>query len=71
MLGFIAEASTTEIDTSLDKELESAQWFTRAEVIAALKGEPNTVFGMAPKGALAHTLIDSWVHDKKWQTSNL
>jgi NAD+ diphosphatase len=70
MLGFIAEAASTEIDTSLDKELESASWFTRSEVVAALNKEPNAVFAMAPEGALAHTLIHSWVHDKRWQNSN-
>lgn len=69
MLGFIAEASSTEIDTSYDKELESAVWYTRAEVISSIKGEPTATFTTAPKGSLASTLINAWVNDKKWQTT--
>lgn len=70
MLGFIAEATSTEIDTSYDKELEAAVWYTRSEVVAALKGEQNAVFAMAPKGSLAYSLVHSWVNDKKWQPTN-
>lgn len=70
MLGFIAEATSTEIDTSYDKELEAAVWYTRSEVIAALKGEDNAIFAMAPKGSLASTLVHAWVNDKKWQPTN-
>lgn len=67
MLGFIAEASSTDIHFS-DDELESAQWFTRSEVIAALKGDLSSSFSMAPKGSLASTLVHAWINDKKWQT---
>ncbi|CEP07912.1 hypothetical protein [Parasitella parasitica] len=66
MLGFIAEAVSTDIHFR-DDELESAQWFTRTEVIAALKGDLNATFSMAPKGSLASTLVHAWVNDKKWQ----
>jgi NAD+ diphosphatase len=66
MLGFIAEAVSTDI-TFADDELESAEWFTRAEVTAALKNEPNAKFSMAPKGSLASTLVHAWIEDKKWQ----
>lgn len=70
MLGFMAEAVSTEINTEYDQELEAAVWYTRSEVIAALNGERNAVFSMAPKGSLAYTLVQSWVSDKKWQTTH-
>ncbi|KAG2209695.1 hypothetical protein INT47_001841 [Mucor saturninus] len=66
MLGFLAEAVSTEINTDLDQELESAVWYTRAEVIAALNKDPDASFSMAPKGSLASTLVHSWINDKKW-----
>lgn len=66
MLGFLAEAVSTEINTGLDQELESAVWYTRAEVIAALNKGPDATFTMAPVGSLASTLVHSWINDKKW-----
>lgn len=69
MLGFLAEAVSTEINTDLDQELESAVWYTRAEVIAALNKEPGASFSMAPKGSLASTLVHSWINDKKWYSN--
>ncbi|EPB86877.1 hypothetical protein HMPREF1544_06303 [Mucor circinelloides 1006PhL] len=66
MLGFIAEAVSTDIHFR-DDELESAQWFTRSEVIAAVKGDLGSTFSMAPKGSLASTLVHAWINDKKWQ----
>ncbi|KAI8074328.1 uncharacterized protein B0P05DRAFT_548130 [Gilbertella persicaria] len=65
MLGFIAEATSTEIKYA-DDELETASWFSRAEVIAALNSETNASFSMAPKGSLAHTLVSAWINDRKW-----
>jgi NAD+ diphosphatase len=69
MLGFIAEAITVDIQFA-DDELENAQWFTRAEVRAALKNETTAKFSMAPKGSLASTLVHAWINDTKWQTTN-
>lgn len=66
MLGFYAEAVSTEISFA-DDELESARWFTRQQVVEALNGDPNAIFSMAPKGSLAHTLVSTWINDKKWQ----
>ncbi|GAN11187.1 oxysterol-binding protein-related protein 3 isoform X4 [Mucor ambiguus] len=66
MLGFIAEAVSTDIHFR-DDELEAAEWFTRSEVIAAVKGEKSSTFSMAPKGSLASTLVHAWINDKKWQ----
>lgn len=65
MFGFLAEASTTEIRLE-DKELEKAMWYTRAEVLAALNGEPNALFSLPPETAIAHQLIKTWATDKEW-----
>lgn len=69
MLGFIAEAVSTDISFA-DDELESAAWFTRSEVLAAIKGEKGASFFIPSKGALASTLVRAWLYDKKWQTSH-
>ena len=66
MLGFIAEAVSTDIHFR-DDELETAEWFTRSEVIAAVKGDKGSTFSMAPKGSLAYTLVHAWINDTKWQ----
>ncbi|RCH93584.1 NADH pyrophosphatase [Rhizopus azygosporus] len=65
MLGFHAEALTTQISFS-DDELESAKWFTRSEVMAAMKGEANAPLNLPFKGSLAYVLVDAWLHDKRW-----
>ncbi|KAI7869151.1 NUDIX hydrolase domain-like protein [Spinellus fusiger] len=59
MFGFIAEAVTTEIRLE-DKELESALWFTRAEVIAALHGDKTAPFSSSSSNSIAHRLIKTW-----------
>ncbi len=41
-------------------ELEDAKWVTRAEVRAALAGEPNAAFLPPPPYAIAHTLFRMW-----------
>jgi NAD+ diphosphatase len=69
MLGFIAEAVSTDIHFA-DDELENAQWFTRSEVHAALKKDTSAKFSMAPKGSLASTLVHAWINDKKWHPTN-
>ncbi|KAI9249305.1 putative NTP pyrophosphohydrolase protein, MutT/nudix family, partial [Sporodiniella umbellata] len=66
MLGFYAEAVTTDISFA-DDELESALWFSRQQVIEALNGDAKAEFSMAPKGSLAHTLVSAWINDRKWQ----
>jgi NAD+ diphosphatase len=47
----------SEIDTN---ELESADWFTRDEVKAALEA-PTPRLGVPPPLAIAHHLIRAWV----------
>ncbi|KAI9028335.1 NUDIX hydrolase domain-like protein [Phycomyces nitens] len=59
MFGFIAEAVTTDIKLE-DKELESAVWFTRSEVLATLNGEKDTLFTMPAPNAIAYTLVKAW-----------
>lgn len=52
MLGFIAHASTTEIDRG-DMELEDARWFSRADLIAGACILP-------PPQAVSFRLIETW-----------
>ncbi|ORZ07094.1 NUDIX hydrolase domain-like protein [Absidia repens] len=58
MFGFLASATSTTIKME-DKELESARWFSRSEVLGALKGDGG-VFTMPPKLAIAHQLVHAW-----------
>ncbi|MEM8825322.1 MAG: NAD(+) diphosphatase [Pseudomonadota bacterium] len=58
MIGAIAEARTTDIRLD-DDELEAADWFTKADVRAALAGDGP--FLMPPPMAIAHTLLATWI----------
>ena len=69
MFGFIAEAVTTEVKLE-DKELESAVWFTHAEVQAALSGESGARFIMPPGNAIAHQLIKTWATEREWRVKS-
>lgn len=69
MFGFIAEAVTTDIKLE-DKELESAVWFTHAEVQAVLNKESNAKFTLPPSTAIAYQLIKSWATDNVWRSKN-
>ncbi|HEY6868812.1 MAG TPA: NAD(+) diphosphatase [Novosphingobium sp.] len=42
-------------------ELEDARWFTRAEVAAALAGDPAAPLTVPPARAIAHQLIRWWI----------
>ena len=53
MLGFIAEATSTEILLN-DGELEDARWFTRKELRS---GFPKLPFGIS----IARRLVDDWI----------
>ena len=59
MIACIGEAldRTISIDTH---ELQDARWFTRAEVLQALAGDPDAPFGAPPRYAIAHTLLHAW-----------
>ena len=58
MIGCIAEANSDVI--SLDKdELEDARWFSKKEIIQALKSKGE--WWPARKGSIARFLINEWV----------
>ena len=58
MLGFHAEALTTEIRRK-DKELEDCRWFTRAEVLAfAERASSDPGFKLPSRYAIARLLLD-------------
>ena len=54
----IADSAALTIDHD---ELDDARWFTRAEVAAALAGEPAALFIAPPRFAIARTLLDRWI----------
>ena len=54
----VALARDITIDTA---ELEDARWFTRAEVTAAMAGEPDAAFQAPPRHAVAWHLLDRWL----------
>ena len=60
MIGCTARALGRDltIDTT---EIEDARWFSRAEVKAALAGDPNAPFLPPPKVAIARTLLEHWL----------
>lgn len=60
MIGCTARATTDML--TIDKtELDDARWFTRAEVDAAMAGEPDAPFRAPPPFAIAHTLLKQWL----------
>lgn len=62
MIGCTATATgdTLMID---HEELDDARWFTRAEVAAALAGDPSAPLIAPPPFAIARTLLDHWIGD--------
>lgn len=60
MIGCIAELASRELtlDTT---EIEAAIWATKADVRAALAGDPAAPFVAPPSFAIAHTLLVHWV----------
>jgi NAD+ diphosphatase len=58
MIGCVAEAVSRRIEID-PNELESADWFTRDEVVAALTA-PTARLGLPPPMAIAHHLIRGW-----------
>lgn len=53
-----AEAGDLIIDTT---ELDDARWFSRAEVEAAVRGDPEATFQAPPRAAIARTLLEHWL----------
>ncbi|KFH68025.1 hypothetical protein MVEG_06755 [Podila verticillata NRRL 6337] len=70
MIGCHAEAINEDINIALeDQELEDARWFTRQEVLEALKGSRSATFGnpvepgvlrLPPGTAIAHVILRAW-----------
>ena len=60
MVGCHAIAESTEL-TIDHNELEEADWFTRAEVEAAMRGDEDARFIAPPPQAIAHHLIKWWL----------
>ncbi|KAG0027882.1 Peroxisomal NADH pyrophosphatase nudt12 [Podila clonocystis] len=70
MIGCHAEAISEDINIALeDQELEDARWFTRAEILEALKGSRSATFGkpvepgvlrLPPGTAIAHVILRAW-----------
>ena len=64
MIGAWAEA----IDDSLTidrTELDDARWFTRDEVVTALRNDSDAAFQPPPPTAIARTLLERWVDGLK------
>jgi NAD+ diphosphatase len=59
MIGAICTADSDSLTIDHD-ELDDARWFTRAEVEAALAGDPSAPFLPPPRFAIARTLLDGW-----------
>ncbi len=62
MIGCTATALGETLTIDRD-ELDDARWFTRAEVAAALAGDPSAPFLAPPPFAIARTLLDHWIGD--------
>ena len=54
----VARGRDITIDTA---ELEDARWFTRAQIAAAMSGEPGAAFVAPPRHAVAWHLLDHWL----------
>jgi NAD+ diphosphatase len=49
-------------DLTIDfTELDDARWFSRAEIAAAISGEPGATFQPPPSFAIARTLLEHWL----------
>ena len=60
MIGCHARALGDEL--TIDRtELDDARWFTREEIAAALKGDPDAAFQPPPRFAIARTLLEHWL----------
>jgi NAD+ diphosphatase len=58
MLGYEAEAEFGEL--TVDDELEDARWFSRAEILAAIKDGSLT---FPPSVSISRQLIWTWLHE--------
>jgi NAD+ diphosphatase len=61
-----AHARALDDSLTIDKlELDDARWFTREDVIAALKADDAAPFLPPPPSAIARTLLEHWVDGLK------
>ncbi len=58
----LAEPGEITVDTS---ELEDVQFFTRAQVQAAMDREPDALFGAPPPQAIAYNLLHWWLEQER------
>jgi len=63
MAGYTAVASSAQQLVVDGKELESARWFDRSEVVDMLVHEHSGHLLLPPVTTLSHRLIKSWVLD--------
>ncbi len=64
MVGFTASAQTHDIRID-EKEIADARWFTRADILAALKGPaPDAPLLLPPDIAIARHLIADWAYGR-------
>ena len=60
MIGCIAEAKDKNFKID-GNELESARWFSKAEIKSGLSGTAGLGFSLPPKLAIAHDLLQNWL----------
>ena len=58
MVGLILEAETTDIHVD-EKELETARWVSREEMVQIVNGTHDEIFG-PPPAAIAHHIMKAW-----------
>ncbi len=63
MLGFHALGDPDDQLNPDPTEIADARWFTRAQVRAAERGDPDAGFGVANPSSIAHFLIMKWVDE--------
>ncbi len=63
MIGCICEASSAEIKEDAD-EIESARWFSRDAIRAAVEGRGDGSFWVPPSMAIAHQIIKAWAYEE-------
>lgn len=61
MLGFSALADPDEPVTVNGGEIAHARWFSRAQIKAAVAGDPAAGFAIARPASIAHYLIKAWL----------
>lgn len=74
MMGCHAEAVNENVDiTQEDKELEDAKWFTRAQILEALRSARGSNWGkpsedgslrLSPPTAIAHHILKAWATEE-------